>query len=328
MRFIKYSVLVVLLCVLVLLGLYHFYKIGYERYYEGDYSRLNEILKGTEKHDVLFIGSSRTIYHVNPKVVDSVARLNTFNAGMAGATILESKMILEAYLDSHKPPSFAVLDLHRSSFSMDERPFWNPTLYYPFLDNPVVYNSLKPYEHVFLVKHLPFFRFIEADDVSKENSFVAYFDSTKKDTSHIYKGYVQYSSDTIALPFKRMFGVNTYPIQDKGLKVLEDIIDICKKNKIQLVFTFAPVYDPDTDPLNPNFFPTVERYAKAYNIPFWNYKYDTNFSDHRLFREELHLNKIGADLFSEDIARRLVSFIAQNAPKNGNADTSLHLVSY
>src|SRR5690349_10630276 len=243
MNYFRNYLVISVFSVLILVVLYKFYKKGYESYYSFEHGHLNEIINGEEDYDVLFVGSSRTYYHVHPKVVDSITKLSSYNAGLAGANLFECNLIIQCYLKSHKAPKMIVLDIAKNAFEIKSRPIWNPTHYYYFLDNDLVFKALKPYEHVYLLKYLPFIRFIEADDNSKQNAFMGYFQHNSVENKEYYKGYFSFGSDTIALPFKRKYANVSYPMEPSGVESLKEIIKACKEKNVKLVFTFAPVYD-------------------------------------------------------------------------------------
>jgi hypothetical protein len=312
MKYFKSLIIVSFFCILILAILYRFYKNGYERFYSFEYDHLNEIIKGKENYDILFLGSSRTYYQVNPKIIDSVTKLNSYNAGLPGANILECNLVLQCYLYSHRPPKMVVVDIAENAFAIKKRPFWNPTIYYPFLNNPIVFDALKPYEHVYLLKYLPFLRFVEADDMTKQNSFLGYFQRKSVENKDFFKGYLSFGSDTITLPFRRKYPNISFAIEPKGVASLEKIATVCRNNNIKLVFTFAPVYDAKNSILNPDFFPTIEKVCSHYNIPLWNYKNHSIWNNHKLFVEELHLNPTGVNLYSTILAQNINKLSGSN----------------
>jgi hypothetical protein len=308
MKYVKLLIIVPLACLLVLTVLYSFYSKGYERYYSFEHGRMKEIIEGKNSYDILFIGSSRTYYHVNPRIVDSITKLSSFNAGSDAANLLEMNLFLQCYLQSHQAPKVVVADIAKSAFNIGKRKFWNPNVYYPFLDHRIVFDTLARYESVFLYKHLPFTRFTAADDMLKQNSFLGYLGYKSVEKSKTYKGYWEKSTDTIALPFKRVYPIEMDPIDQHGVDLLNQIINTCNKNNIKLVLTYAPIYKLK-DEKSPHFFPTIEKVSKQHHIPFWNYRENAIGNNHRLFREEYHLNKQGAEVYTTMLAKDLNSML-------------------
>jgi hypothetical protein len=281
--------------------IYHLYIKGYNKYYSFDREHLNEIIYGKSYHDILFIGSSRTMHQVNPKLVDSITQLDSYNAGIEAANLLEMNLILECYLKNHKPPKLLVADLAISCFAIKRLPFFNPNLYYQYLDNENVYKALTPYKHVSLLKYFPFLQLTEANDLLKQNAILGYLKKKDPSTKVFYKGYADYGTDTLADPSHRK-DISNYPIDNEGIAFLKNIVRICQQKKIDLVFTYAPEYNPDNHLYNPNFFPTISNLCVTCNIPFWDFRNEKICNNHRLFIGEHHLNHFGAEIYSKIIA--------------------------
>ena len=164
MRFLKYFLFVCGVCTFSLWLIFLVFRKGYHTYFNFEQTRLNAIINEKDYNDALFIGASRTYYHVNPQVVDSVLNIKSFNAGIDGANLLEMNMILQCYLASHPRPKYVIAELAKPAFDIKTKPFWNPNIYFPFLDNNIVFNTLKPYKRVYLLRYLPFLQFSEYDD--------------------------------------------------------------------------------------------------------------------------------------------------------------------
>jgi hypothetical protein len=327
MKYYKYLAAVLLVSGIVLFGLYGLYKVGYKRYYSFEHERLNELINGKKYHDVLFLGSSRSFFHVNPKVVDSVAGVSSFNGGIEGGNILETNLILKCYLASHQAPKVVVIDLSTPSLNINSapgfRPIFNPNRYYPFLDNPYVFEALKPYKHVYMLKYLPFSQITEADDVLKQAAVMGYMgkESTRPG-SQVYNGYRQRSNDTLTLPFKKQHTTTNYGIEEQGVALFKETLEICKNKGIKVVVTFAPVYNANNQDLNPEFFPTVQKICAEYSVPFWSYKDNLLSRHHKLFFDEIHLNDAGTYIYSLMLGKDITNHL-QGLAKQGEYDSSL-----
>lgn len=305
MRFIKFSLLVLFLCIGSLQLIFILFRKGYKTYYAFEHKRLNEIINGKEYYDVVFIGSSRTYYHINPKIVDSVLNVRCFNAGVDGANLFETNMILKCYLASHPPPKYIIADVATPGFNVAEKPIWNPNVYYPFLDNEIVFNTLSTYKRAHLLKYLPFLQITEGDDFLRQGVLAGLIGKEKPLAPHYDNGYLESGTDTIPLPFKVKYLTTDWPINEKGVSILKQMIEICQNNGVRLFITYAPVYKLHDEKMNTAFFPTLKNICDTTRTPFLNYRYLDINNDNRLFRDELHLNKYGADIFTNLLANDL-----------------------
>lgn len=301
MKFIKYFLIVLFICVAFFALIFIPFRKGYNTYFCFEQAKLKEIIEGKNYYDALFIGSSRTFYHVNPKIIDSVLNFKSFNAGIDGANIVEMNMILKCYLASHPAPKYVIADLPTGSLATQETPVFNPNIYYPFLKNKIVFNALKPYKRVSLLKYLPFLQITESDDNIKQG-VVAGLAGKQRPLNPTYNGYLESGTDTISLPFKIKFLTTYFPIDNQGISLLEEIIEICEKNHIRLIISYAPVYKFKDEKMNPAFFPTLTNICNTNHTRLLNYRYLSINNNHLLFRDEHHLNKYGADIFSHILA--------------------------
>jgi hypothetical protein len=313
MRYVRYFVLVLFLGVGLLDLIYVVFRRGYNKYNSFEQGRMNVIINGKDYHDAVFIGSSRTYYHVNPRIIDTVLNINSFNAGIDGANLLETNLVLNAYLASHPAPKYIVADLSTPAFDIRESSIFNPNIYYPFLNNQIVFNTLKPYKRVHLLRYLPFLQITECDDFLRESAVQGLM-GKKKPLDPNYKGYLESGRDSIPLPFKITYLTTDYAVRKKGTDLLLRMINTCREKNIRLILTYSPVYDKKDEKLNPAFFPTIEKICDTTGTPFLNYRSIPLTKNHRLFRDELHLNRFGADIFSDLLANDLKKLIEGEKP--------------
>lgn len=277
---------------------------GYIRYYSFEQEKLREVIKGKENFDILFIGSSRTLYHVNPKIIDSALNSNSYNAGVDGARLPEMNLMFKSYMVNHPAPKIVVADLSTTAFCLDENAFFNPNIYYPWLESDIVYNSIAPYKRVRLLKTLPFLQLTEWDDHMRQGALTG-LTGKEKPLPAYYKGHLESGTDTILLPFKMRYLTTDWPVHPEGVALLDEIIDLCRKHSIKLIFTYSPVYRLKDEKVNEAFFPTVDRICDENDIPFFNYRQIPMNTDHLIFRDEHHLNTKGANIYSTLLAADL-----------------------
>lgn len=306
MKYLKYSLLFILICGAALYAIFFLYRTGYNRYYNSEIEALNEKLNGTAYHDLVFLGSSRTYMGINPKVIDSVTGLDTYNAGIMGAKFLEMNMVLQCYLKTRKPPKLLLLEMPPAGFDPDQRPIFNPNIYYPFLENDIVYRALKPFHRVWLFKHLPFSQLTEADDDLRQGALSGLFGQKSK-AANFYKGYRNEGNDTIRLPFRQTYFNVRVPVTDKDNKYLKEIIQTCKERSIKVVVIYPPVYKYIQEQPYADYFPTVEKICAANNLPFLNYWDFEHKADHTIFTDQIHLNSTGTHLFSAMLANDVMN---------------------
>lgn len=281
---------------------------GYNAYNEHEIEMLREKINGKEKNDIVFLGSSRTYYHMNPRVIDSVTGLSSFNAGIDGAGIHEMKIMFDTYASSHPKIKMLVIEVSWHTLSDEWRRIFNPNMYFPFLDNENLYNSLKPFERVGFFKYLPFLQLTQLDDPLRQGAISGLYGEKRYNDTDFYKGHLQSGADTITFPFKKKYLSKYLPISKNGVECLTSIIKQCRDQNIQPVLIYPPIWNRKDEDIDIEIFPTLQNLSARYNIPFLNYRVTPLSHQHKMFRDEIHLNKTGADKFSEILSEDLLDF--------------------
>lgn len=97
-----------------------------------------------------------------------------------------------------------------------------------------------------------------------------------------------------------------YPISQQRIALLERFIQDCKKNNIQLILTFSPMFicsDKDVTQI-------PRELANKHHLTFIDHYRDTNYVGHaQLFYDFGHLNRKGAECYSHMIAQELKNII-------------------
>ena len=99
-----------------------------------------------------------------------------------------------------------------------------------------------------------------------------------------------------------------FPIHQEKLKFLERFIQDCQAKGIRLCLIVSPMYICTKQDV----YKVPRDLAKRYNIPFFDYFRDPQFTGHaEIFYDYGHLNKEGAIIFSKNVCSDLKDFIKQ-----------------
>ncbi len=114
--------------------LYNLFEKG-QSTYRNNYEKYKEMFADSKKYDVVLIGSSRTHRNFDPIICDSVTGLSFYNAGISGAGFYEIYTAFSSFFKVHSPVSkYIIYNIDDLNFKSDKK-FFNPTLYFNFLDN-------------------------------------------------------------------------------------------------------------------------------------------------------------------------------------------------
>jgi len=289
---------------------YALFNIG-QAAYRNNYKKHKEMFVDSTKYDVLLVGSSRAYKNIDPIICDSITELSFYNAGVAGAKFYEISMIFSAYFNTHRVvPKYIVYNLDELNFSTDKN-FFNPTLYFDFLDNPEIYKGFKYKKYpVWLYKYIPFTRALEYNDDLRNNALKGLLGHVNLEDITV-KGYSKMTHDN----FKKLATNNPRPIKlgtYKNNTFFNSIITFCKKNNIKLIFVISPVYDSYYKKSISNYDEVVDdfqTFTDNNNYSFWRFDTIPVCYSKKYFADDTHLNKNGTDVFSTILAKKIKEFI-------------------
>jgi hypothetical protein len=283
------------------------YEKGQRKFYQHETQRFN-VLLGNASYDVLYIGSSRAHVHYNPKITDSITGLSSYNFGVEGGNLLETNLWLQAYLAAHPKPKLILLDIPLFAFDIDQRPFFNHTIYFPYLNNQVFYSTISQYKKIGSYKYIPFLELMEVDDYNKFNALKGLAGKKSKHSEgYSYNGFADNGTEIFSpTGYKAPVDTANTHLTQKGKDLLKAIIDTCNKKGIQLVMVYSPQYNEGHYTAHADFFRYLQEISARNKIPFYNYMEQPLSRDSSLFANAGHLNRKGAKIFSAAIANDIL----------------------
>lgn len=274
---------------------------GYYKFnYQHQLKPIEEAISGSTDYDIIFLGTSRTFYQVDPKVIDSISHQNSYNFGTNAGRLTEINMMLKLYLEHHKPPKTVVFDLTMLTLNVQQKQFFNPNRYYPFLDDTIVYNTISSAnKKAWLYKNIPAFRITEIDDFGKGVAIMGIIGKVDNETAPLYKGYVARGTSSIKPCHDRRIDSTKFVFTEKTESLLNEIANICKSKNISLILTYSPTYDCfEYSDDHAAFFEYVKRFSEKNDVPFWNYEKWMS-ANNNYFADAEHLNQQGSRAFSK-----------------------------
>jgi hypothetical protein len=272
----------------------------------------------SEQNDILFLGNSRVLNQIDPRIVEQVTGLKAYNLGLEGGSTVYFNMVYQIYMQRHPKPKYLVINADFRCFDTEQRVFNFPD-YFPYLRDPMVYATLAPYYTAYQSGIKQFYykmkRINSKSDPNKISNlkglFVPYrhselpladslrgfhpFDMTWESQRHVIKQY-----DAV--------------YSQKGFDMLRHIIKDAQAHDIKVILICAPFYK-DYRLIVSNY--TVVRdsiinIAKATNVPYWNYS-DIAMGDSTLYFYNVnHLNALGATAYSGIVSEDLRYYMMDN----------------
>jgi len=294
-------------------------KKGIDKYQVHNTARLTELLYNKTPYDILFLGSSRVHLGIDPAIIDSVCKVNSYNGGIDGAGIFEFKMIFLAYLENHPPPKYLVLTLDLHSFASSNSLFNYPE-YFSFLKNTVINNYLNECGYSTLkVKLFPFLEMSDYDDNTKGYFIKGLLGQNEIPVGDFeYKGYLSNSENYIS-PIQPIPPLDTLEVSPIARNYLADIFQICKDKNIQVILAYSPSYDHKIEQHHSNtakIFSMIDSFAVSNKSIFLRGDNLELCSNPKLFANAGHLNKEGGREYSLILAEEINEIMKGNNPVN------------
>lgn len=244
--------------------------------------------------ELLIIGASKAMFGYKPSIFSDSLNMRTFNAGMDGVGVVGNYLALKKAIEKGHI-RVVIYDCGASQLTKE----WNQdriSQFYPFywLDTDVkeavddfipnekwkLYSALLQYNSCYFDIIRSFF-----DRVEHDQGFQA----------------LPYTGKDIFIP----------PVgKDEGfapdslcLVYLKKIVSLCKNNHIQLIFTVSPGFNITT-----SFSDFLSGFAQDNEVICWNFTDLEVFkNDLSLFRDYLHLNERGVEVYNPILANKLKS---------------------
>lgn len=243
--------------------------------------------------DVLILGSSRAHHQYDSRVISRECGMSCYNAGYDHQDIFYDLMIFNAYIKRHKP-KIVVMDIFENMLNGT----WSKSL-----------SEMNCFYRI-------------SPDVRKVIDSRSDFTARTKLKSSLlcYNRSCKWLLTAYTLPIRASLGgydpavspVDTslhYKVwkhkfvpRKSNLRAMNQIIESCKRHDIRLVFVYSPTLNLRTRGCAA----WMKDFCKKRGLEFHDFSWDKKYYLHPLlFRDAVHLNDKGADVFSHDMGRIL-----------------------
>lgn len=275
---------------------------------------LNDLYNNRINADIVLLGSSRTYAMMNPEILDSILKLNTYNFGQDGATIELQKAIFDDVLINTSPSLKTVVQNIDLTTLLPNKSEYFKEKYYPHLHRENLYNNLLRFDKtIWKYRYIPLYKYggsfstflrgllLSLDIPIKENyTKIKGYNPRDKKWNNDFSNYKK------SLKTDKIF-YDEFLIEE-GFKILEEFIDETAKMKINYCLVFSPMYSEmyEMQMQNKILKRRLEYYAFKYkHVSFYDYSKLPMNSNKNYFYNSYHLNSKGSDIFSERLANDL-----------------------
>jgi hypothetical protein len=286
---------------------------GHRLFYAPFYEKLDEVFIGNTNYDVLLLGNSKVQFGMHPAVIDSVAKVNSYNIGYAAASFATMHLIFKSYLQNHKAPKQLVWCMQESMFFGTEDGS-NQMLFYHYLYNNNIRNYMdsmqKPY---YLPRFFSATKFLYFDDYNRVNVVTGFMHKSPFTSADMYnyKGYTISKNEKHGVQFNPLPKFIADTIHPQSLFYFQQIVSLCNSNNIKLIIIWPPNANQKTNNQqivgSESLLEFVDSVCTQNKFALIRYDNSNTFKPNE-FIDDSHLNYTGSLHYSALIGKLVDSF--------------------
>ncbi len=264
------------------------YKVGS---YGHLYSRISDI-KNYKDVDILILGSSHAYRGFDTRIF-SKNGYKTFNLGSSAQTPIQTKALLDRYLDRLNP-KLVIYEVYPTTFAIDGVEssldiIANDKNDFHSLEMAFKINNVKTYNTLIYG--------LTCDLLGSNKSFSE--PAIKGDDNYISGGFVE---KKISYYQPKDFKKEELLLSDYQLESFSEIVQMLKTKNIKLILVYAPIPKVNYDStINSKYFDSVMRKYST----FYNFNEIISLNDSIHFYDSNHLNQNGVEIFNKELIKLL-----------------------
>lgn len=277
---------------------------GYRHIHTGP-GRYNHIK--SNRYDCLIMGSSTSTAYYSD-IISRETGFSTLNVGIDGSALIYSRCLLDLVIHHHVKPKIVILNIDLFELSPQA---WSGN-YYSMIEKLAPLYGETPFITKALEKDLYTEKMKYWMQTYKFNDLMLSIPVKLMKDQEDYRR-KKAPADILKLPLDEQTMKDRFPLEtdiDDRKKILyESFVKVCLENAIKIIFIESPIYYPDhkLTARDQKYEAAIHIIALQYKIPFiiLNQETDTRYTDPFLFKDVLHLNHMGARLFSRSVSQEI-----------------------
>ena len=271
------------------------------------YAVWNDILKGNMDNDIIIMGSSRSWVQISPQILDSVLRTNTYNIGMDGSCIDRQIAMYKIYRKYNKKPKLIIQNVDwLATLQNGTHTDYLLEQYYPYFYNADMREFVIPVERFdFFDLYIPLLRYYRYTNMKETIEMIRGLSNPEWGVEKGYKGMERKWNGSKLENVDSLY----FEYDQSSLEEFCDYLSECKKDSIQVIFVYTPAYVEGVQKVvnMSDFYNLFDSVANEYNVVVLDYLNNEICSDKAYFYNAMHLNKHGAEKFSQILAHDIDS---------------------
>ena len=274
------------------------------------YQVFNDIFKGKLENEVLIMGNSRGFSHFNPRIIDSVCHVNSYDLGLGGYPINAQISEYHCYKAHNGTPKIIVhqVDFMTLNMEYDIRHQHDSERFFPTVYDKSMRKELRQLGYGFWELYCPLYRFNGYQKVIKDG-LLEFLHLRHYVERPAYKGF---SPEKGKWDGKNAAAMDSIPsvMNEDAIALFEDYLLECRNDGVYVLLVNSPVYSrtikkvKKMDKVN-DYYDSI---AQKFGFKYLNYTKNYPLCDDTLnFCVSVHMNPEATDRFSADFANDLNS---------------------
>ncbi len=269
----------------------------------------NDIYEGEIDDEIFIYGSSRAWVHIDPQLLEEKLGRTAYNFGVNGHNFYLQNFRNQELLANSPKPKYIIYSLDVFTLGNGSG-LYNNIQFLPYMFmNDNLYNNLSSYTgYSYFDYYLPLIRYAGKDEVIKEAlKFTISSDTSKLARVKGYKGNNKVWNDDLKKAINKI-DVFEIKIDSSLVEKFNFFLDKCKINNIEVIFVYTPEFIEGQNFVanRKEIITLYEEIAKKHDILFFNYSDDEINLQKKYFYNASHLNKTGAELFTNKLIQDLI----------------------
>lgn len=262
------------------------------------FSGWNAAYHDTTVYDMWILGSSSAWWMIDPKVLDSICDVNSYNFGINGQSINAEILRYHVLRDQKPKPQYIIHTVDQGMFipTQCER-----EQFLPYMSDSVIWNGIKSdFHYSWSERYIPLIRYAGYPELIYEGLKLP----NALDKFSLYKGFqaldVPFDSTTIMAMEALYFGRN-----EDFEQRFENYIDEVSADGIQILLVMPPMHPLAVEKMGEQkaemiaYFDSI---AYRHNVVFLCYLDSVEYAKSAYYFNASHLNKTGVDVFAPKLA--------------------------
>ena len=281
---------------------------GLKRTERGHFFTMNALMNQKMDADVVILGNSRAIGSYNPYILDTMLGVNSRNLGVSAQPFGVSYLRWQLYHRNNVNPKLLIVNIDFRELRMVSNGF-EKEQYYPYMTDTLVRPYLDLYGFTWAEKHVPMYRY-RGDYKLMAIGFGELLHIRHDRKGNYYKGYANENTKWNGRNLQYVLSRRKIKSQcePQAVQLLERFLQETSLEKIPVVFVYAPLYKQLKDNLEEEQTRVAyQNLSQKYDIPLLDFSEIEFCADSSYFINGHHVNRKGADFFSEKLAMAIDS---------------------